>query len=237
MTIIAHQWSWVLWEIPGNSLQAFLKARDHNADGIEFDISQTKDKQNVVAHGPYLTETTCDKHKVSEYTLETLKKKCQVKNGEPIMTLEEMLNKVNGLFDYYFVEIKVYNTKDAEQQTTAAIQTVKKLGMQDKVIFTSYDKEATYILWSYKNIIAWRDTYNLTDLNTLPNMNHPYYLMPQSLLKETTPQEVEDIGKKLVVYTVNTTGDLQKLYRAWVRMIMTDDVPGMKYRSDYYLGQ
>jgi adenylate cyclase class IV len=57
-----------------------------------------------------------------------------------------MLKSVNGLFDYYFVEIKVYNPKDAEQQTTAAIQTVQKLGMQDRVIFTSYDKEATYIL-------------------------------------------------------------------------------------------
>ena len=44
-------------------------------------------------------------------------------------------------------------------------------------------------------------------------MNHSYYLMPQVLIKETTPQEVEDIGKKLVVYTVNATGDIEKLYR------------------------
>ncbi|MEI6774220.1 MAG: hypothetical protein WCL18_05530 [bacterium] len=44
-------------------------------------------------------------------------------------------------------------------------------------------------------------------------MNHPYYLMPKELITETTPQEVDDIGKKLVVYTVNTTGDVEKLYR------------------------
>jgi hypothetical protein len=44
-------------------------------------------------------------------------------------------------------------------------------------------------------------------------MNHQYYLMPQTLINETTPQEVDDIGKKLVVYTINTTGDFQKLYR------------------------
>jgi hypothetical protein len=43
-------------------------------------------------------------------------------------------------------------------------------------------------------------------------MNHQYYLMPQTLIKTTTAQEVEDIGKKLVVYTVDTTGDLEKLY-------------------------
>jgi hypothetical protein len=109
--------------------------------------------------------------------------------------------------------------------------------MQDRVIFTSYDKEATYILWSYKNINAWRDTYNLTELAILPNMNHQYYLMPQVLIKETTPQEVEDIWKRLVVYTVNTTGDLEKLYREWVRMVMTDDVPLIKWRADNYLNQ
>ena len=106
----------------------------------------TKDKQNVIAHGPYLTETTCPNRRVSDYTLDELRKKCKVKNGEPIMTLEEMLSEVKDLFDYYFVEIKVHHTKDAELQTTAAIQTVKKLGMDKKVIFTSYDKEATYIL-------------------------------------------------------------------------------------------
>jgi hypothetical protein len=43
-------------------------------------------------------------------------------------------------------------------------------------------------------------------------MNHQYYLMPKDLIKETTPQEVADIGKKLVVYTVDTTGELEKLY-------------------------
>ncbi|MEI6673165.1 MAG: glycerophosphodiester phosphodiesterase family protein [bacterium] len=80
--------------MPGNSLQAFLKAKEDGADGIEFDVSETKDKQNIVAHGPYLTETTCPTYKASSYTLETLKKKCTVKNGEPIMTLEEMLHKV-----------------------------------------------------------------------------------------------------------------------------------------------
>jgi hypothetical protein len=41
----------------------------------------------------------------------------------------------------------------------------------------------------------------------------------------------------LVVYTVNTTGDVKKLYREWVRMIMTDTVSAIKQRSDIYLGQ
>lgn len=236
-TIIAHQWSWTLWQIPGNSLQAFTKAKEDGADGIEFDVSETKDKQNIVAHGPYLTETTCPKYKVSSYTLDELKKKCTVKNGEPIMTLEEMLDKVKWLFDYYFIETKIYNTDDAQAQVMSNIQTVKKLDMQDKVIFTSYDKTATFVLWSNKNIHAAWDTYTISELDILPYFVHEYYMMPLDLIKTTTAQEVDDMGKKLVIYTVNTTGDLEKLYKEWVHMIMTDNVPLIKSRADNYLIQ
>ncbi len=231
MVVIAHQWSPL--QTPENSLEWFLLAKKHGAQGIEFDVSQTKDKKNVVIHGERMWATTCGKNYIiGNHTLEEIKTKCLLKNGESLMTLEEMLTALKGMFTYYFVEIKVYNTKDAEQQTTDAIQTIQKLGMQDKVIFTSYDKTATYILWSYKNIIAGWDTYNLTELNFLPNMNHQYYLMPQNLIKENTPKEAEDIRKKLVVYTVNTTGDLEKLYHQWVRMVMTDNVPLIKWRAE-----
>ena len=236
MLIIAHQWSPL--QAPENSREGFLLAKENGANGIELDVSQTKDKQNIVLHGERMRATVCGKdYIIGNHTLEEVKAKCPLKNGETLSTLEEMLKSVNGMFEYYFIEIKVYNPKDAEQQTIDAIKTVQKLGMQDRVIFTSYDREATYILWSYKNIIAGRDTYTITDLNFLPNMNHAYYLMPQDLIKETTPQEVEDIGKKLVIYTVNTTGDVEKLYRQWVRIIMTDDVPLIKWRADNYLNQ
>ena len=236
MVVIAHQWSPL--QTPENSREWLLLAKQNGADGIEFDVSQTKDKQNIVIHGERMRATVCGKdYIVGNHTLEEIKIKCPLKNGEPISTLEEMLKSVNGLFEYYFVEIKVYNPDDVEQQTIAAIQTVQKIGMQNKVIFTSYNKEATYILWSYKNITAWRDTFNISELSIIPNMNHPYYLMPQELITETTPQEVDDIGKKLVVYTVNTTGDLEKLYRQWVRMVMTDNIPLIKSRVDNYLSQ
>jgi glycerophosphoryl diester phosphodiesterase len=52
--------------------------------------------------------------------------------------------------------------------------------------------------------------------------------MSENLIKESTPQEVEDLGKKLVVYTVNTFPDLEKLYHRGVHMMMTDDVMTIK---------
>jgi hypothetical protein len=131
----------------------------------------------------------------------------------------------------------VYNTKDAEQQTLDAIKTVKKLWMQDRVIFISYDKTANYLLWSHKDVVAGWDTFDIDDLQLMPNLSHQYFLMPYTMITDTTVQEAFDFGKKMAVYTVNTTGDLETVYRQWVRMVMTDDVPLIKDRADSYLSQ
>jgi len=72
-----------------------LLAKKDGANGIEFDVSQTSDKKNVVVHGEMLRETVCGgKTKVTTHTLDRIQKNCPLKNGEKIITLEEMLNKV-----------------------------------------------------------------------------------------------------------------------------------------------
>jgi len=237
LTIIAHRGA-PRGAAPENSLQAFLLAKKHGADGIEFDVSQTKDKQNIILHGDSLAastfaSSTCKslKETIDHYTLQELKETCPLKNGEKIMTLEEFLPQVKDMFDYYFLDIKIVHPDDeaqAEQQTLSIIQTVQQIGMDDKIIFSSYDKTATYILWSYKSIHAGRDSFSLSGFTVLPHLAHEYYLMPQSLIKESTPQEVQDMGKKLVVYVVNTLPELDRLYHIWISMIMTDDVLAMR---------
>jgi len=72
-----------------------LLAQKHGADGIEFDVSQTKDKQNIVMHGPSTYSTKCGKNtQIATHDLAWLQEHCPLNNGEQIMTLEEMLSKV-----------------------------------------------------------------------------------------------------------------------------------------------
>ena len=230
MVVIAHRGSHQ--DVTENSLEAFLLAKKNGANGIEFDVSQTRDRQNIVMHGPSLYSTTCGKNVlVGTHDLSWITGHCTLNNGEPIRTLEEMLNGVKWLFDYYFIEIKA-NTPNVEQQTLDAIETVKKLGMEDKVIFTSYDKTATYLLWSYKNIHAGRDTYNIGEIKTFPYFTHEYYLLDKTIVWTDTPQQIADMGKKLVVYVVNTRDELEKLFHQGVHIIMTDDVITMKEYAD-----
>jgi len=104
--------------------------------------------------------------------------------------------------------------------------------MENKVIFTSYDKTATYIFGSSKNIHAGRDTYDANDIKTIPYFTHEYYLLNKDIVGPDIPQQIADMGKKLVVYVVNTRDDLEKLYHKGVHIIMTDDVIAMKEDLD-----
>lgn len=236
IALIAHRW--ILNEVTENSLEGFLLAKKYGANGIEMDISQTQDNQNIVLHGESLYSTICgNKKKVSQYTLAWLQKNCPLTNKETIKTFAEMLTALSGMFDYYFVELKVYNNNGI-QQALDAIDTVKKLWMEDHVIFISYDKAITYLLWATEWIHAWRDTFDLQDLRVLPNFRHEYFLTPLENITWSLIPTINTLGKKIVVYVVNTRDELEKLYHQWVRIIMTDNLISMKeYADKLTLGQ
>lgn len=227
LVIIGHRGSPI--DSTENSLEGFFSAKQHGADGIEFDVSWTKDKQNIIMHWPGLYSTICgNKKMVYNYTLEYLQKNCPLTNGETIRTLKDMLVTIDGLFDYYFLELKVYNSKDAEEQTRDAITSVKALHMEDRVIFISYDETARKILGNTTGIIAGWDTFNTWDIELLSQGDYHYYLLPHDILPEHIVRDTETLGKRFVTYTVNTTGTLAKLYNQWIRIIITDNVPLMK---------
>jgi glycerophosphoryl diester phosphodiesterase len=62
--------------------------------------------------------------------------------------------------------------------------------------------------------------------------------MPLENVQNTLVQEVNALGKKLVIYVVNTRDDLEKLYHQGIRIIMTDNIISMKeYADKLTLGQ
>ncbi len=225
--IIWHRWD--PSTSPDSSIQGFFSAKQNWADWVEFDVSYTKDSQNVVNHGPYLMDTNCAKSgNVADYNLSYIKRNCFLDNWESVRTLEEVLTVIKWMFDYYFVELKIYDTSKAEQQTLDAIKTVEKIWMQDKVIFTSYDKTSNYIIGSLKKIKAWRDWYHTWWIDIIPDFAHKYYLLEKWYITQAVVQQAKDMNKDLVVYTVNDIQELQKLYNLWVRMFMTDNITNIK---------
>ena len=140
------------------------------------------------------------------------------------MKLQKMLELIDWLFDYYFLEIKVYNEKLWAQQTMDVIQTVKDLNMQDRVIFISYSDAAREVLDADPDIIYWWDTFNMDDLDFIWDNNSKYFLAPYDILTPEIVQKARDLWKEVVTYTVNETWDFQAMKDLWVKIIMSDRV-------------
>ena len=225
---------WHRWDIenyPENTLESFLSAKEQWAIWIEFDVSYTQDKKNIVAHWNELYSSNCTRLKVWNYTFDWIKKNCTIKNWEKYKTLQEMLELVDGLFEYYFLEIKVYDEDLAEEQTLDAIQTVKDLNMQDRVIFISYSNTAREVLNSDPDIIYGWDTFEVNDLDFIWENNSKYFLAPYDILTPEIVQKAKDLWKEVVTYTVNETWDFQSMKDLWVNIIMTDKLDLLQNRE------
>ncbi len=213
-----------------NSYSAMKRAKAQGADGIEFDLSLTKDGYNVVMHGPDIGRTKCKnsagKKNISDFTLKEIKDNCVLLNGEPILTYMEALEKTAGWFNYYFTDIKVYDSSKAQQQMDEIMHTVKELRVQKKVILSSYDPVATMIIEKAgRNYIAARDTFDPQDANKLQGTSFRYFMLPYETFTPTVVAKIKASGKSIVSYTVNKVQDMDKLYDMGIRIIMTDNVP------------
>lgn len=211
-----------------NTINTAKRAQKDWADALELDISYTKDNQNIVLHWPSLQTTACGPNKtVTGFTLEEIKKQCPLRNGEKILTLEEFLTKTKDLFNLYFLEIKVYDSTKAEQQTLDAINTVIKLGMEKKVVFISYDRTANYIIWSHKKIRAGRDSF-YEESELIHQFPHEFYLIPDTMLSKNTIEIAQAMKKAPIVYTLNTQAAIKNALSLGIKHIMTDNIPLVK---------
>ena len=223
---------WAIETSPENTLEAFLAANELWADWIEFDVSYTKDQENVVVHGDLLYASNCKRQRVWNLNYDWIQKNCTIVNGEKYMKLQKMLELIDGLFDYYFLEIKVYDEKLWAQQALEAIQTVKDLNMQDRVIFISYSDAAREVLDEDPDIIYWWDTFDVNDLDFIWENNSKYFLAPYDSLTSEIVQKARDLWKEVATYTVNETWDFQAMKDLWVNIIMSDRIDFLKEYND-----
>ena len=92
---------------PENTLDAFRKAVEMGADGIELDVQMTKDGELVVIHDETIDRVSNGKGWVKDYTYEELKKfnfnKTHLEyTKEEIPTLEQELFSIRGLKSGYW---------------------------------------------------------------------------------------------------------------------------------------
>ena len=92
--IFAHRGNWR--NSAENSIQAFQDCSNEGLDGIEVDLQMTKDSVLVIMHDETLDRTTTGSGKVSDYTIDELRKlrllnPIGVKTRQTIPTFEQVL--------------------------------------------------------------------------------------------------------------------------------------------------
>ncbi len=117
--------------VTDNSIEAFQKAIEMGANILEMDVHATIDGQVIVFHDDNVKSVSKKKRQIDKMLLMEIKK-LNLKNGEEIPMLRDVLERFNGQCQFN-VEIK------ARDAALPAFKIVRELDMLDDVLFSSFD--------------------------------------------------------------------------------------------------
>lgn len=216
-------------DYPDNSLSAFIAAQDVKADGIELDIVHTKDGIALVNHDKNLKKTGTDlagEHcptsiRIKFLTLDEIKAKCTLRNGEMIPTLEEALQVITLTDQMLFLELK-----DTPTEKTAKIVEKYYKASPEKLRVISFKKKNIRTLFnSNKNAKSFWNKVKAQKLTVKPwplsrffdvNVFMAAYKARRKFFRRT--------NKEIGVWTVNSEANLNLLMNDRVDFITTDNL-------------
>lgn len=234
--------------LPENTLPAFEYAIEAGADLLELDVSVTKDNVLVVHHDQAVNKTICNgpdgEHAIHSLTLDQVKQfdcgskqaegfpRQQLKPGTKIPTLDEVLSLApRGVFAFN-IEIKSNPKKPElapEPETFArmVIDTVRKHQLEKRVVIQSFDFRVTRAVRSLAPDLTVaalyggfpKDFVHISKEAGDTQIVSPHYL----LVTKGKVRKAHKAGLKVVPWTPNEAGQWDKLIKAGVDSIITDD--------------
>lgn len=226
MNIIAHRGA--SGKAPENTGIAFKKAVEDKADGVEFDIHYTKDRELVVIHDNTVDRTTDGKGKIENLTLGELKKLDagsyydQNFQGEKILTLAETLDIVK---DMKVINIEVKGEYMSDEFLHKLFQHIDEYNIIKRVIISSFNH---YLLHKIKRIdqniktgiLYFAAIYNPWEYaNKLrADAIHPHY---QSITLEVVSGCHEN-NIKINAFGINNENEITKMKKLGIDSIITD---------------
>lgn len=215
---------------PENTLEAFEKAAELNADGVELDVQLSKDGEIVVIHDEVIDRVTEGKGYVKDYTLAELKQFHanqtfpEYKDAE-IPTLAEVyeLLKPTGLSVNVELKTGVFFYPGMEEKV---LKLAKDMQMEDRIWYSSFNhytiRRMKEMQPDIKTGILYAD--GIYEIGAYAEQIHADALHP-ALYNVLYPGMVEDChkrGKRIHVWTVNETAHIEKMLEMGVDAIITN---------------
>ena len=201
---------------PENTLSAIEYAIETGVDIVEVDVRKTKDNQLILFHDPDFKRLTGKTVKLLDLTLEEIKSSITI-DGEPVATLEEAIQMINGKTGL-FVEIKEPET------VNDVLALITKYKAVDWTAVISFYDEA---LISAKNLlpsiatglIYMKPPGRIFDAKKIgADFVLPYY----KIATEKANAVAHRLGLKVVVWTVNDEETAQEMLKRKVDAMATD---------------
>lgn len=211
---------------PENTVYSFGSAVESGADYIELDVQLTKDNQLVVFHDKTIDRTTDGKGKLSDYTYDELLKFSvgewygkEEYNDAKIMLLSEVLELFS---DDILFNIEIKNSGNVVRTAEITAETVQEYGIEDSCYITSFSYSALKKVKSINPDIKTGIIVN-TAVSAFSQLQYTDAVsMNYLFVNHTAVTSVHQNGKKLFVWTVNRTEDIQKMVAMGVDNIITN---------------
>lgn len=208
-----------------NTLEAFEKAIEFGADGIEYDTRLTKDKVPVVLHDDNLERLSGKNIKLSDITFEELQK-IKLDNGQSVPKVEDVL-KVLDESSFLNLEVKEVEAAIPSYELT------KKYNALNRTLFSSFKVDALREIRKIDKdvklglLVDYDSLNNLIDLNKELNFFSLNLwvdkLNERKLISKAFLRKWRKSGMKIYLWTLNNPKDL-KTFKGLYDGIITDEV-------------
>lgn len=127
--VASHRGDWR--NFSENTLEGLDGAIAMGVDIVELDLQMTKDSVIIVMHDPKIDRTTTGKGKISELTLDSIRKVklkngCNIRTQQRVPTLEEYLNHAKGKV--------MLNLDKADRYFPQVVALTEKTGTTDQIV-------------------------------------------------------------------------------------------------------
>ena len=205
-----------------NSLSSFKKAIEMGVDGIELDVYRCKTGELVVIHDDKINRVTNGIGYVQDFTLDELKS-FELKNGEKIPTLNEVLDLVNKKI-IVDIELKGENTGESVAQTIK--DCVQNKGWSyDNFIVTSFNHvelQHFHGLCSEVQIGALMAGIPIGYTQFAKDLGVNFVVLSKNFINQKFVDDAHAKNLQVFVYTINDLDDFEKMRNLNVDVIITN---------------
>jgi glycerophosphoryl diester phosphodiesterase len=212
---------------PENTLEAFQKAIELNADGIELDVQMTKDGQLVIIHDETVNRVSDAKGWVKDFTYEDINK-LNVNKKFPeygpvkIPTLEEVYRLMKDTQLLINVELK-NGIVFYENMEEKVMELTKKMGLQERIVYSSFNHYSVMKLKKLDSAVKTGFLYEDGYLD-MPEyaLKHEVEALHPALYNLQYPNFIKDCKDKNIKVRAWTVNEVE-----YMKMLCEYEVSGM----------